>query len=97
MQQNRPVAKRRELTSGPAKLCLALDIERPFDGANLSALNSDLIVAENPDARKILRERGPIIITTRIGLAVAEHLPLRFYLEGSDFISRPTAKVSPRV
>ncbi len=91
MQQNRPVTKPRELTSGPAKLCLALDIESPLDGANLCAQNSDLIVARNPQVRKFIRAHGPVVTTTRIGLTVAEHLPLRFYLPGSEFVSRRKA------
>ncbi|HEY0552510.1 MAG TPA: DNA-3-methyladenine glycosylase [Verrucomicrobiae bacterium] len=88
MCQNRPVTKPRELTSGPSKLCLALDIEREFDGAELASLKSDLIIAENPNLKRFLRERGPIITTTRIGLSIAEHMPLRFYLAGSEFVSR---------
>jgi len=92
MEQNRPVVKPRELTSGPSKLCLALHIEREFDGGDLCSLNSSLIIAENPDVKKLLRTRGPVVTATRIGLSVAEHLPLRFYLEGSDFVSRRVAR-----
>lgn len=88
MRQNRPVTKNRELTSGPSKLCLALDIEREFDGADLSSSQSSLIIAKNPDLKSFLRERGPIVTTTRIGLSIAEHMPLRFYLDGSEFVSR---------
>jgi DNA-3-methyladenine glycosylase len=88
MQKNRPVPRLRELTSGPAKLCLALAIERPLDGVDLCAQPSDLIVAKNPDVTKFVREIGPVVTTTRIGLSVAGHLPLRFYLGGSEFVSR---------
>jgi DNA-3-methyladenine glycosylase len=88
MQRNRPVAKVRELTSGPSKLCLALNIDRKFDGADLSSLQSELIIAKNPNLKRFLHERGPVITTTRIGLSVAEHMPLRFYLDGSKFVSK---------
>jgi len=88
MRKNRPVTKPRDLTSGPSKLCLALRIEREFDGADLCSLNSKLIIAKNPSLKKFLRERGPMITTTRIGLSVAEHMPLRFYLDGSEFVSK---------
>ncbi len=88
MQQNRPAVKPHELTSGPAKLCLALAIERPLDGASLFSPESDLIIARNPDVRRFTRARGPVITTTRIGLSVAADLPLRFYLQGSEFVSR---------
>ena len=96
MQQNRATRQPRDLTSGPAKLCLALRIEREFDGINICTVNSDLIVAENRDVERFRRHRGPVITTTRVGLSVAEHLPLRFYLEGSEFVSRRMRKVSPR-
>jgi DNA-3-methyladenine glycosylase len=88
MQENRPALKLRELTSGPAKLCLALDIERPLDGADLCVQNSDLIVAKNSGVAGFIRKMGPVVTTTRIGLSVAGHLPLRFYLSGSEFVSR---------
>jgi DNA-3-methyladenine glycosylase len=88
MHRNRPVTKARDLTSGPSKLCLALDIEREFDGADICSLKSDLIIAENPKLKAFVRERGPVITTTRIGLSVAEHMPLRFLLGGSEFVSR---------
>jgi DNA-3-methyladenine glycosylase len=88
MRGNRPARISRELTSGPAKLCLALQIERGLDGVDLSAPSSDLIIARNPHARKFIRARDPLITTTRIGLSVAADLPLRFYLQGSDLVSK---------
>ncbi len=95
MRCNRPVTKPRELSSGPAKLCLALHIEREFDGVNLCAIKSDLLIAANPDVQKFLRKRGPVITTTRVGLSVAEHLPLRFYLDRSEFVSKRSS-LSPK-
>lgn len=88
MRRNRLVTKPRELSSGPAKLCLALRIEREFDGVDLSDLKCDLIIAENPDVKQFVRDRGPLLTTTRVGLSVAEHLPLRFYLDRSEFVSK---------
>jgi DNA-3-methyladenine glycosylase len=88
MQANRPVTKPRELTSGPSKLCLALDIKREFDGIDICLMHSDLIVGENPDVKSFREEHGPVVTTTRIGISVAEHMPLRFYLRGSEFVSR---------
>jgi DNA-3-methyladenine glycosylase len=96
MRRNRGTANRRDLTSGPAKLCLALGIERAFDGADLGTIDSGLVLAENAQARHFVRQRGPVVTTTRIGLSVAEHLPLRWYLDGSEFVSKRRREVSAR-
>ena len=88
MQGNRAVATIRELTSGPAKLCLALRVGREFDGTDLGSTHSDLMIARNSDVEAFTRRRGPVVTTTRIGLSVAADLPLRFYLAGSEFVSR---------
>ena len=88
MKQHRPVEKETHLTSGPGKLCVAMQIERDFDGADLCSPDSPVIVAENPEVKKFRRAMGPMITTTRIGINVGADLPLRFYLEKSPFVSR---------
>lgn len=95
MQKNRPVALLRDLTSGPAKVCLAMAIQGEFDGADLCRLDSGLFVAHNPQAAVLRRKYRPLVTTTRIGLSVAEDLPLRFYLDGSEFVSRRERKPKP--
>lgn len=91
MREQRPVAKSFNLTNGPAKLCSALKIERELDGINLCSANSPVFVAKNPNVKLFQKERGPIVQTTRIGITKAADLPLRFYLDGSLFISRRAA------
>jgi DNA-3-methyladenine glycosylase len=88
MRANRPVADASELTSGPAKFCLALAIERTLDGVDLSATSSPVFIACNPDARALRRTLGPVINTTRVGISVAEDRLLRYYLQGSEYVSR---------
>src|ERR1043165_4586226 len=44
MSANRPVCETRERTSGPAKLCLALDIGREHDGLDVCDVNSGLVI-----------------------------------------------------
>jgi DNA-3-methyladenine glycosylase len=89
MMARRPVGKSILLTNGPGKLCVALDIDRKLDGENLCIAKSDLFIAANPEVDAFRRKRGPVVTTTRIGITKAAHLPLRFYLAGSAFISKP--------
>ena len=88
MRKRRPVAAARDLTNGPGKLCQAMHIDRGLDGADLCDARSPLFIARDPAVEKFRRQRGPVVITARIGLTKAAELPLRFYLEGSGFVSR---------
>jgi DNA-3-methyladenine glycosylase len=88
MAAHRIVSKSRELTSGPGKLCQAMGITRTLDGVDLCNASAELFIAENPDVKKFRKQKGPLVITTRIGLTKAAELPLRFYLAGSEFVSR---------
>jgi DNA-3-methyladenine glycosylase len=88
MRRRRPVTATRNLANGPGKLCLAMDIDRGLDGVDLCDLHSPLFIGRNPAVETFRRERGPIVTTTRIGLTKAAHLPLRYYLEGSPFVSQ---------
>jgi len=88
MRQNRQAATDFALTNGPGKLCAALAIDRKFDGLDLCDAASPLFLARGPNLARFRRQRGPVMISTRIGLTKAAALPLRFYLSGSPFISR---------
>ena len=88
MRANRTVAKPIELTNGPAKFCEAMNIDRELNHVNLCDTKSPIFIAENPQRKIFLKERGPVVTTTRIGISLAANLPLRFYLEASEFVSR---------
>jgi DNA-3-methyladenine glycosylase len=94
MRANRPVAEFPELTAGPAKFCLALDIGREMDGASLCDTTSPVFVARNPHARAARKALGPVVNTTRIGISVAQDWPLRYYLEGSRYVSKRVFRVA---
>jgi DNA-3-methyladenine glycosylase len=87
MRRWRPVDKLKRLTNGPAKLCEALKVDRDLDGIDLCDPRSALFIAENPAAEQFRKCKGPLVTTTRIGITRAAALPLRFYLERSDFVS----------
>jgi DNA-3-methyladenine glycosylase len=84
----RPVQSELDLSNGPAKFCQAMEIDRTFDGVDLTVPESPIIVARNPRRTQFWRERAPLITTTRVGITKASELPLRFYLGGSAFVSR---------
>jgi DNA-3-methyladenine glycosylase len=88
MRRNREAATTFALTNGPGKLCAALAIDRKLDGVDLCDASSPLFIAKNPRLAQFRRQRGPVVVSARIGITKAAALPLRFYLGGSPFISR---------
>jgi DNA-3-methyladenine glycosylase len=88
MRARREVANLRNLTNGPGKLCAAMDIDRRLDGMDICDAQSPVFVAKNTDLKVALKQFGPTVTTTRIGITQAAHMPLRFYLAGSEFVSR---------
>lgn len=88
MRKNRDAPRMIGLSNGPGKLCAALAIDRKLDGADLCDSAGPLFIARNPNVRRFRRERGPIVVATRVGINRAADLPLRFFLDGSEFISR---------
>ena len=86
--KNRPGSRPRNLTNGPGKLCQALNIGRDQNGLDITSVDSEIVIARNPDLRATLRKSGPVTVSTRIGITQAAHLPLRFYLKHSNFVSR---------
>src|SRR5207247_7622682 len=89
MRAQRLIKKHHELTNGPAKLCEALKIDRALDGVDLCDPKSPLFIATNDKLEQFLKQKGPVVTATRIGITKAAHLPLRFYLQASKFVSRP--------
>jgi len=75
-----------QLTSGPARLCQALDIDRRFDGADLCAPDAFLFLEEGIPIPDDAAATGP-----RVGVRgdeVAVTVPWRFYVRDSRYVSR---------
>jgi DNA-3-methyladenine glycosylase len=75
-----------ELTSGPGRLCQALDIDRHFDGADLCASEAELWLEPEPEPTPVEIAQGP-----RIGVTGDERaltVPWRFYVQGNSWVSR---------
>jgi DNA-3-methyladenine glycosylase len=82
MQARRSTSNSTLLCSGPAKLVQALGITITQNGANLDSSNLRI-------EPRIRIHDEQIVTTTRIGITQATDLPLRYYVKGSPFISRP--------
>jgi DNA-3-methyladenine glycosylase len=85
MRRHRPGKPDRELTSGPAKLCQALAIERGFNGVDLCT--GEVLFIE--EGRMVAQEE--IGASPRIGIKadeLARSVPWRFFLKGNEFVSR---------
>jgi DNA-3-methyladenine glycosylase len=87
MRRYRPVGELRQLTSGPGKLCVALNISRELDGVALWDEGSEVFIGKNPNLRSYRRQHGPIITSGRIGLTKAADWPLRYFLGKNAFVS----------
>jgi len=87
MKKRRGTDELRNLCSGPGKLVLAMGLKREHNA--LSLLSPPLMIWEHSALGEKPPRRSEIISTTRIGIKVGEELPLRFYLKGSTFASRP--------
>jgi DNA-3-methyladenine glycosylase len=85
MQARRPDSKPRDLTRGPGRLALAMDIGLDFDGADLCT-GHGLWLGADPDSAAAAT---PVAVTTRIGLARETHRLLRFYVPGNPYVSGP--------
>ena len=72
------------LTSGPSRLCQALDITRPAHNG-LDLLDARSVLQVRDDGFRPERAH----VTVRIGITHATELPLRFCLEGHGCVSGP--------
>lgn len=92
MREHRPTERDRDLTNGPGKLCDAMQIDLTLDGFDICDTASPLFIASNSQREALLQSQGPMVTTTRIGITRAADWPLRFYLDGSAWVSRRIAR-----
>lgn len=83
MRQRRDRKRRRDLTSGPGKLSIALGIDRSDNGRRVYSPSSPVRIERGG------KERDVSVATSR-RIGVTEDLPrdLRFYVEENPFVSR---------
>lgn len=81
MEQRRGITDIRQLCSGPGKLCQAFAIDDSFHKVDLATSDKIWISAGNP------HHAVDIAVGERIGITKSPDLPLRFFEEGSRFVS----------
>jgi len=80
MKRNRATDELHLLAAGPGRLCQAFAIDRTLDGASL--VEGDLVVLEG-------NRCSDILCAPRVGVTAGKGLPLRFFVNGSRFVSPP--------
>ena len=84
MRKRRHEQPDRNLTNGPGKLCIAMGIDRRFDGADL--LGGQVWLEDRPAVRRSQISSGP-----RIGIDYAGEWidkPWRFWIKNNPYVSR---------
>ncbi len=85
MQRRRGKEKLTELTTGPARLCESLAVDRRLNGWDLT-LGKEIWIASDPT---LPSETCEVVITPRIGVTSAKDALLRFCCADNPFVSGP--------
>jgi DNA-3-methyladenine glycosylase len=80
MARRRKGAARRDLTSGPGKLCAALGIRLSHNG---QPLQGPALFVYDDGFRP-----GRVLASGRVGISLATEEPWRYFVEGNPFVSR---------
>lgn len=87
MRKRRKTPALHNLCSGPGKLVQALGITHKLNAHDLR--KSPLTIWSRDSFPQPADASFEIVATPRIGITLAAELPLRFYIRGSKFASRP--------
>ncbi|HXO25492.1 MAG TPA: DNA-3-methyladenine glycosylase [Streptosporangiaceae bacterium] len=84
----------RDLARGPARLCLALDIDRSLDGADVCVPESPLRMRWGDASTTGRSADRKILSGPRVGISAAAEVPWRFWVEGEPTVSayRPAVR-----
>ncbi len=77
-----------ELSNGPGKLCIALNIDKNIYGEDLTV--SEKIFISKP----VKKEKFEVITSKRIGLNTGTEFPYRFFIKGNPYVTKHKFTVS---
>lgn len=83
MQKRRGTGNLHDLCRGPARLCEAFAVDRSLDGWNMTRSARLWIALDDSPASREFR----ITASPRIGVTSAHDAPLRYFIDGSPFVS----------
>jgi DNA-3-methyladenine glycosylase len=82
VQARRPGVRERDLARGPARLTLAMAIDRELNGVDITRRSSPLRVVRGDPVPEELVRRGP-----RVGVNAGADLPWRLWTDGEPTVS----------
>jgi DNA-3-methyladenine glycosylase len=82
MERRRGTRRLLDLSRGPGRLSMAMNIDKRYNGVDLCAKGRIWLGAS-------VRRTGPIGTSPRIGITREVDRPLRFYERGNPFVSGP--------
>ena len=85
MQRRRARTNVLDLARGPARLCQAVQVTRKMNGVDLT-IGRRIWITPNPHAHV---EPADVVAAPRIGVTKAPDSRLRFFVNGSLFVSGP--------
>ncbi|HQY51298.1 MAG TPA: DNA-3-methyladenine glycosylase [Ignavibacteria bacterium] len=84
MKKFRPNVKNDiELTNGPSKLCMAMNVDLSLNRTDITNTDSEIFIAENDRIK-----RSEIITSRRIGLNKGVEFPYRFFIKENPFVTK---------
>ncbi len=75
------ISNEHDVTNGPGKLCMALNINKDFYGMPVNG--EDLFIAYD-----ITSDKFETSVSKRIGLSVSEEIEHRFFIKGNKFVTK---------
>lgn len=85
MKTRRPSAKNiHDLTNGPGKLCIAMDIDKQLNRTDITKVNKIFV------SRPLKKEKFDIAVSKRIGIGseYAADFPYRFFIKDNPFVTK---------